>query len=184
MTTLRHYPDATDPTRFVEHVDRASITRVLGTIGVKFERWPTNEPVIAGDSPEKVLAAYATSIERLKAERGFLTCDVISMSPDHPQKDAFRKKFLDEHTHSEDEARFFVAGSGLFTLHAADAVFALRTEPGDLVNVPAGMKHWFDMGAAPHFTAIRLFVNPDGWIAAFTGDDIASRFPRHEPASA
>jgi 1,2-dihydroxy-3-keto-5-methylthiopentene dioxygenase len=25
---------------------------------------------------------------------------------------------------------------------------------------------------------IRLFSNTDGWVAEFTGDDIASRFPR------
>jgi 1,2-dihydroxy-3-keto-5-methylthiopentene dioxygenase len=46
------------------------------------------------------------------------------------------------------------------------------------------MRHWFDMGAAPRFTAIRLFLNPDGWIAQFTGSDIADRFPRLEPALA
>jgi 1,2-dihydroxy-3-keto-5-methylthiopentene dioxygenase len=40
------------------------------------------------------------------------------------------------------------------------------------------------MGAAPRFTVIRLFVNPDGWVASFTGDPIAARFPRHEPVAA
>jgi 1,2-dihydroxy-3-keto-5-methylthiopentene dioxygenase len=55
---------------------------------------------------------------------------------------------------------------------------------GDLISVPAGMKHWFDMGPRPNFTAIRLFVNPDGWVARFTGSDIAERFPRHEPVTA
>ena len=55
---------------------------------------------------------------------------------------------------------------------------------GDLISVPDGMRHWFDMGAAPRFTAIRLFLNPDGWIAQFTGSDIADRFPRLEPALA
>ena len=54
---------------------------------------------------------------------------------------------------------------------------------GDLVRVPAGMPHWFDMGPRPRFTAIRLFTNPEGWVAHYTGSDIARRFPRHEPAS-
>jgi 1,2-dihydroxy-3-keto-5-methylthiopentene dioxygenase len=29
---------------------------------------------------------------------------------------------------------------------------------------------------------LRLFENPDGWVARFTGDAIADRFPRHERA--
>jgi len=78
--------------------------------------------------------------------------------------------------------RFFVRGEGLFTLHAADRVWNVLCCRGDLMSVPGGMTHWFDMGAAPNFTAIRMFVNPDGWVAAFTGSDIAERFPRFEPA--
>jgi 1,2-dihydroxy-3-keto-5-methylthiopentene dioxygenase len=30
--------------------------------------------------------------------------------------------------------------------------------------------------------AIRLFTNKEGWVANFTGTDIAERFPRMEPA--
>lgn len=182
MTVLRHYPDATDPKRFVEHLEPDAIARVLATIGVKFERWAANAPITSADSQDAVLAAYAPQIEQLKAERGFATCDVIAMTPDNPQRVAFRQKFLEEHTHSEDEARFFVAGSGLFTIHAADAVFALRAEKGDLVNVPAGTRHWFDMGTKPNFTAIRFFTDQTGWVASYTGDTIASRYPEFDPA--
>ena len=32
----------------------------------------------------------------------------------------------------------------------------------------------------PHFVAIRLFNNPDGWVAHFTGSDIAGHFNRLE----
>jgi 1,2-dihydroxy-3-keto-5-methylthiopentene dioxygenase len=34
------------------------------------------------------------------------------------------------------------------------------------------------MGPDPSFTAIRLFNNPEGWVANFTGDAIAANFPR------
>ncbi|WYX20857.1 hypothetical protein WJ973_06740 [Achromobacter xylosoxidans] len=73
--------------------------------------------------------------------------------------------------------RFFVAGSGLFTLHAAGRVYAVLCEQDDLISVPAGLPHWFDMGSAPAFTCIRLFNDPAGWVARFTGDEIATRFP-------
>jgi 1,2-dihydroxy-3-keto-5-methylthiopentene dioxygenase len=89
-----------------------------------------------------------------------------------------RTKFLEEHTHSEDEVRFFVAGQGLFTLHIGHKVYELLCTKGDLIGVPDGTRHWFDMGPAPHFVAIRLFTNPAGWVAEMTGSDIARRFSR------
>ena len=156
----------------------AEIASELGAIGVRFEQWPTRDA--GGDA----LTAYAPEIERLKTENGYQSVDVISLAPDHPERDALRGKFLSEHTHGEDEVRFFVEGEGLFTLHTQGKVFNILCTRGDLISVPAGTKHWFDMGPSPRFTAIRLFINPDGWIANFTGDDIAARFPRHEPAPA
>ena len=104
--------------------------------------------------------------------------DVVSLHAEHPQKAEVRKKFLDEHTHSEDEVRFFVAGSGLFSLHLGDEVYEVLCQQGDLIGVPDGTRHWFDMGPNPFFVAIRLFTNPAGWVANFTGTDIAARFPR------
>jgi 1,2-dihydroxy-3-keto-5-methylthiopentene dioxygenase len=101
------------------------------------------------------------------------------MKPDHPEKAAMRTKFLSEHTHSEDEVRFFVEGSGLFSLHIGGSVYLVTCERGDLLSVPAGTRHWFDMGDSPRFAAIRLFLDPSGWVAKYTGDAIADRFPKH-----
>jgi 1,2-dihydroxy-3-keto-5-methylthiopentene dioxygenase len=109
-----------------------------------------------------------------------MAVDVISLASDHPQKDALRQKFLSEHTHSEDEVRFFVAGQGQFTLHIGERIYDVLCEKGDLIGVPDGTRHWFDMGPNPNFIAIRLFTNPEGWVARFTGEDIADRFPRLE----
>ena len=120
------------------------------------------------------------AIDRLMKEDGYQTVDVVSLSADHPQKNEFRQKFLSEHTHSEDEVRFFVGGEGLFTLHIGEKVFEVLCTEGDLISVPANTTHWFDMGPNPNFIAIRLFNNPEGWIANFTGSDIADRFNRLE----
>ncbi len=158
--------------------DSDAIADALDAVGVRFERWPTR------DAGGNVLAAYAPEIARLKAEGGYQSVDTISLAPDHPDRETLRSKFLSEHIHEEDEVRFFVAGEGLFTLHLDDRVFNILCTQGDLIRVPAGTKHWFDMGPTPSFTALRLFINPDGWVAKFTGDDIAARFPRHEPVAA
>ena len=180
MSILSVYHESTPahPDKVLTHVE--DIAATLAEVGVHLERWEAGAAITAGASPEEVMAAYRPQIDRLMNERGYVTVDVISLTSDHPQKAELRAKFLEEHRHAEDEVRFFVAGRGLFTLHIDDKVYAVLCEKNDLVSVPAGTRHWFDMGENPHFVAIRLFNNPEGWVAQFTGDDIAGRFPRLE----
>ncbi|NLS28544.1 Acireductone dioxygenase [Sphingomonas sp. S2M10] len=182
MSRLRIFAE-NGATPLLDTSDPITIAETLAMQGVRFERWPSR-PISGDADQEAVLAAFAPEVARLKAERGYLSVDVIRMVPDHPERDMLRTKFLSEHRHAEDEVRFFVEGEGLFTLHLNDRVYAVLCAAGDLISVPAGTPHWFDMGPSPRFTAIRLFTNPDGWIAQFTGDTIADRFPRHEPVAA
>ena len=156
------------------------IAEQLAKIGVRFEQWQTTSELEPGASHDAVLAAYRSHIDEIVREKGFRTVDVVSIAPDHPEREAMRKKFLDEHFHKEDEVRFFVAGSGLFTLHVDDRVYEILCEQGDLIGVPDSTQHWFDMGPAPHFIAVRFFTEPEGWIGHFTGTDLAQRFPRFE----
>jgi 1,2-dihydroxy-3-keto-5-methylthiopentene dioxygenase len=81
---------------------------------------------------------------------------------------------------SDDEVRYFAAGSGVFYLHAGAAVYAVLCQPGDLLSVPKGIAHWFDMGAHPDFTVIRFFREPQGWVGDFTGNPIAERIPGYD----
>ncbi|NWG46484.1 MAG: cupin [Alphaproteobacteria bacterium] len=159
-----------------------AIRAALAPLGVRFERWPTR-PLAEGASPEDVFVAYAAEIGRLKREGGYQSADVVRLTPQAPDLEALRAKFLDEHAHAEDEVRFFVEGSGAFYLRTEEKVFQLVCVAGDLISVPAGQRHWFDMGARPHFAAVRLFTNPDGWVARFTGDPIARRIPLYERAA-
>ncbi|MDW8479604.1 MAG: acireductone dioxygenase [Xanthomonadales bacterium] len=184
MSRLRVFAEE-DPVRPLRVTDDGGeIARQLAAIGVRFERWTPRVPVAPGDPPEAVMAAYREDIDRLVRERGFRTVDVVSVHPEHPAREELRRKFLDEHYHREDEVRFFVAGSGLFTLHPDHRVYEVLCEAGDLIAVPDRMRHWFDMGPRPSFVAIRFFTEPDGWVGHFTGSGIAARFPRFEPEAA
>lgn len=180
MSRLRLFDEHDPATVRMETHDHAEISALLARDGIRFERWHANADVQPGDPPEAVIAAYRADIDRLMSEQGYRAFDVVSISPDHPQREALRHKFLNEHRHSEDEVRFFVAGSGLFTLHLDTRVIDVLCEQGDLISVPDGARHWFDMGPAPYFIAIRIFSNPEGWVADFTGDPIAQRFPRFD----
>ncbi len=177
-TTLRVY-DESDPSQaLVETSDGARIAHVLGEIGVRFERWAADAALPAGADQQAVIDAYRSSIDALIAECGYQSMDVVRIERGTPNTEPMRNKFLDEHQPSEDEVRFFVEGRGAFYLHVGGRVYQTICVKGDLIGVPAGTRHWFDMGANPEFTAIRLFNNADGWVAEFTGDPIASGFPK------
>ena len=177
MSHLRIYSDTHASTPLVDTASAHKIQHELARIGVRFEQWETPVALSATPSPEEVLAAYQADIQRLVAQEGYQSWDVISLQADHPQKDELRQKFLHEHRHAEDEVRFFVEGQGLFCLHIAQHIYQVLCVKGDLISVPANTPHWFDMRSQPNFTAIRLFNNPDGWIAHFTGSDIATLYP-------
>jgi 1,2-dihydroxy-3-keto-5-methylthiopentene dioxygenase len=183
MTRLTIYGDQ-PPFAAHEPIEASdAICTALMAIGVGLERWPT--AVAMGESPsdEAILEAYAVDIERLKARGGYRSCDVVRLVPENPQREAMRAKFLAEHVHDDDEVRYFVEGSGMFYIRAGGKVHALECTAGDLVVLPAGIRHWFDTGEHPRFTAIRLFTVPEGWVARFTGDEIARAIPLYEGAA-
>jgi len=181
MSVIRIYKDSnlTHTTDLIfTSENKGKIRERLAEIGVRFEQWMTPVNLSPGADQEAVLNAYRADIDRLINEEGYQTVDVVSINADHPQKKEIREKFLSEHTHSEDEVRFFVAGHGMFSLHVEGKVYEIVCTQGDLISVPANTPHWFDMGPNPGFIAIRLFNNPEGWVANYTGSEISSHFNR------
>jgi 1,2-dihydroxy-3-keto-5-methylthiopentene dioxygenase len=180
MSTLSIYPEENTNSPEQTTEDYAEISNILHDAGIFFERWPARE-LAKNASSEDILAAYSPEIKHFcDEEYNFSTADVVSLTPNHADKEALRQKFLNEHTHAEDEVRFFVVGQGIFYLHIDNKVYALLCQAGDLVSVPDGTKHWFDMGPNPNFTCIRLFSNPEGWVANFTGSTLSEKLPRFE----
>lgn len=178
MSRLRIFSESEPAQPLLQTDDHAQIAAALGEVGIRFERWTASADIAPGAAPETVIAAYRPDIDRLMHSEGYQAVDVISLDANHPDKAQLRQKFLNEHTHSEDEVRFFVAGRGLFTLHIGEKIYEVLCVQGDLIGVPDGTPHWFDMSEQPHFIAIRLFTNKEGWVANFTGSDIAAQFPR------
>jgi len=144
--------------------DPQELTQFLASLGIDYERW---EPahVVAADAPAAaILDAYAPEIDRLKASGGYVTADVIDVQPTTPGLDAMLAKFSREHTHDDDEVRFIIEGRGLFHIHQpGQPVFAIEVEAGDLIRVPSGTLHWFNLCADRRIRAIRLFKDPAGW---------------------
>jgi 1,2-dihydroxy-3-keto-5-methylthiopentene dioxygenase len=155
----------------------AAVRETLGRVGIDYERWQPSHPVPAGAPAEAVLAAYAAEIDRLKAAGGYVTADVIDVSPQTPNLDAMLAKFRKEHWHDEDEVRFILRGRGVFHIHPQDApVMAIEVGPGDLIRVPRGTHHWFDLCSERDIRAIRLFQDVSGWTPRYTDTGMDARY--------
>lgn len=145
--------------------------------GIVFTRWQANQELHESDSQEKILSAYQHELTPYMEKNGFKSADVINVHAQTPNIEAIREKFLQEHTHSEDEVRFFVDGQGLFWFHFEDGeVIRLTCKKGDFLSVPAGQKHWFDLAPTYFVKAIRIFTNQEGWVANYTNSGVDQKY--------
>ena len=155
------------------------ISATLAELGVQFAQWPRVQlPADADDAA--ILAAYREPLAALQAAGDYPRVEISRVCPDQADRAELRDRYLAEHRHAGAEARFFVAGQGLFSLHIADHVYEVLCERGDLLVIPANTWHWFDMGERPSYVTLRLLGQADGWQAEYSGDEIASRFNRLE----
>ena len=154
----------------------ADVRTFLAGCGIEYER--TADAGVAPDAPaEALLAAYREKIDDLKARGGYVTADVIDVWPHTPNLDAMLKKFSSEHWHDEDEVRLIVDGRGLFHIHPPSGpVFAIEVEAGDLIRVPKGTHHWFDLCVDRRIRAIRLFQDTSGWTPHYTQSGVDQGF--------
>ncbi len=157
--------------------DADEVKAYLANLGIRFEQWEPDHPLAVDADAETVLAAYATEIDALKAEGGYVTADVINITPDTPNLEAMLNKFNKEHWHDEDEVRFILEGHGLFHIHPQGGpVVAVEVEAGDLLCVPRGTHHWFDLCHDRRVRAIRLFQDPAGWTPHYTESGVEQGF--------
>jgi 1,2-dihydroxy-3-keto-5-methylthiopentene dioxygenase len=155
----------------------AEVRAFLESQGIAYERAEPGRPVAADAPAPDLLDAYADKISELKTQGGYVTADVIDVFPDTPNLEVMLNKFNSEHWHDEDEVRFIVEGRGLFHIRPANGpVFAIEVEAGDLIRVPRGTHHWFDLCADRRIRAIRLFQDASGWTPHYTQSGVDKQF--------
>jgi len=160
----------------------------LAGIGIGYERWESPADLPSDASADQVLTAHSQQVEELKRQGGYVTADVIDVNADTPGLDAMLSKFNIEHRHDEDEVRYVVAGRGLFHIHPQQGpVVAIEVEAGDLIRVPRGTLHWFDLCGDRRIRAIRLFQDKSGWMPHYTSSGVDRNYepvclgPRYIP---
>lgn len=157
--------------------DAAEVQTYLASIGIDFERVEPDRPLDADAPAEAVLEAYETTINELKQRGGYVTADVLNIFPTTPGLDAMLNRFNSEHWHAEDEVRFVIEGRGVFHIHPpGQPVAAVEVEPGDVIRVPAGTHHWFDLCGDRRIRVIRLFCDPAGWAPEYTHSGVDEGF--------
>jgi 1,2-dihydroxy-3-keto-5-methylthiopentene dioxygenase len=153
------------------------ITATLTGHGIDYERWTPAHSVADDAPPQTILDAYSREIEALKSRGGYVTADVIDVSASTPGLDAMLAKFNREHWHDEDEVRFIIAGHGVFHIHTrTGAMLSIEVEAGDLIRVPRGTLHWFNLCDDRRIRAIRLFQETAGWTPHYTESRVDENF--------
>lgn len=164
-----------DEHRTISDIDE--IKTCLSAYGIDYEHWTLSNPV-ADDAPaEEILRAYSRELDDLKARGGYVTADVIDVTPETPGLEEMLAKFDREHWHDEDEVRFVISGHGLFHIHGQAGVVAIEVEAGDLIRVPRETKHWFNLCSDRRIRAIRLFQDMSGWTPHYTDSGVDRRYP-------
>ncbi|MCB0347173.1 MAG: cupin domain-containing protein [Bdellovibrionales bacterium] len=153
------------------------IRKYLAGIDIDYGTWKREYELAADASDQEILGAYGVEIETLKQQGGYVTADIINVSPATENLDVMLNKFNKEHWHDEDEVRFIIDGRGVFHLRPkAGPVVALEVEQGDFIRVPRGTLHWFDLCQDRKIKAIRLFQDPSGWTPHYTGSGVDKNF--------
>lgn len=158
-------------------VDPEEVVPFLAQFGIWYRRFEGIEDLAPEATDADILAAFSAPIEELRENGGYSTADVINVHPETPGLEAMLARFSKEHWHDEDEVRFVVGGRGLFHIHPVDGpVFSIEVERGDMIMVPRGTHHWFDLCANRAIRAIRLFQDMTGWTPHYTESGVDSRY--------
>ncbi len=161
------------PNKNLRLSDTSEIAVYLGGIGIDYERWENLKQIPADATDQEILDSYANEIEVLKQKGGYVTADVINIVPTTDGLDAMLNKFNKEHWHDEDEVRFIVKGHGLFHIAPENGdVVSIEMEAGDMIRVPRGTRHWFNLCGDRTVRAIRLFQDVTGWTPHYTDSGV------------
>lgn len=167
----------TVPDKNLTLTERGEIKNYLASIGIDYEYWGNAKNVSPDASEAEILDAYSEEIEKLKAQGGYVTADVIDIKADIPNLETMLDRFRPEHWHDEDEVRFIVKGCGIFHIAPVGGdVTAVKMTAGDLIRVPQGTRHWFDLDETRTVRAIRLFQDASGWTPIYTESGVEQKY--------
>jgi 1,2-dihydroxy-3-keto-5-methylthiopentene dioxygenase len=122
---------------------------------------------LSPEDQQTILDLYEPELSDLKTRQGYLAQDIVVLSDKTPDLGALLRKFRREHHHTDDEVRFVLDGSGVFTIRRNGSIFDVTLQAGDLLVVPAYTRHSFELTEDRRIKCIRVFKDPAGWAAVY-----------------
>lgn len=162
------------PNKVLNHAD--DIASTLAAVGIDYRRLELPATLRPGCEQAEFDAAYGLWLQALMGKGGYVQQELFNLQRNHPQKLELRARHLDEQSQQSVSAWLFIGGFAQLSLHLDGYVYVLQGERGDLLTLPAGTRHWFDLGEEPHVLALRLSASDEA--PERTGEAIASRFAR------
>lgn len=152
-----------------------NVAAFLKDQGVLYEYWDISKlPAhlqgnckVNDDEKEEILEVFSSEIQSLGERNGYQKWDIVALSEATPNLEELLKKFEQVHVHSEDEVRAITAGHGIFVIKGSGdtGYFDVELEPGDVISVPVNTPHFFTLMEDKEVVAVRLFIDPSGWVA-------------------
>ncbi|MDJ0625949.1 MAG: cupin domain-containing protein [Candidatus Caenarcaniphilales bacterium] len=79
-------------------------------------------------------------------------------------------KFAKEHSHSDEEVRYFLSGQSIFDVRSyKDHWIRIEVEDKDFITIPANLFHRF-FTPDKNVKALRLFSGKEGWVPNYRED--------------
>jgi 1,2-dihydroxy-3-keto-5-methylthiopentene dioxygenase len=166
--------------RFHDNNERVSnpaeVSAYLNEQGVIYEHWDISKlPAhlrekynLSDEEKAEIIQTFRSEIDELSKRRGYITEDIVALSPETPNLEQLLQNFKEEHHHSDDEVRFIVSGHGIFAIQGPNGrYFDVELEPGDLISVPEGYRHYFTLMDDRQVVAIRIFKTKEGWVPIY-----------------
>lgn len=164
------------PNKALNHA--ADIASTLAAVGLDYRQVELPAALRPGCEQAEFDQAYGLWLQAFMGNEGHVQRELFNLQRNHPQKLELRARYLDEQVQASTCAWLFIGGFAQLSVHLDGYVYRLQGERGDLLTLPAGTRHWFDLGEEPHALVLRLSQSEE--TPERTGDDIASRFPRLE----
>lgn len=151
----------------------AEIESFLADIGVEYRRWSGMHAAAAKASAEEILVAYQPELEFEKNKNDFAGYELFELTPRTTGLDETLTQLRREHWHTDIETRFILAGRGICYLHPeSKPVVPVEVEPGDLISIEKGVRHWWNLCAELPFRGIQFISRPERDSTIYTRSDI------------
>lgn len=154
----------------------AEIEIFLAGIGVEYQRWPRVRPIPANSPAEDILELYQPELQAIQEKCDSMGCEVLSFSSETASLKTVLSESKKEHWHADYESRFILAGRGVCYIHPPGNVVAIELEPGDLISIARGVRHWMDVCTDVPFRTIEFVSRPERRSTTYTRTAIESEY--------